>query len=95
MAAKREYARVIPTHDRWEQPGRRDEEGAMAITMVDITSGQLQKVLAYLEAEAHYLATPPELRSIFPPNFAFDFSRIRVSVQLKPGTPALCGSAPA
>jgi hypothetical protein len=54
----------------------------MAITLVDITSGQLQKVLAYLEAEAHYLATPPELRSIFPPNFAFDFSRIRVSVQL-------------
>ena len=38
--------------------------------------------VAYLEAVARELGNPPELRSIFPKDFNFDFSRIRVSVQL-------------
>jgi HEAT repeat protein len=50
--------------------------------LVDVTSGQLGDLITYLETVARDLEVPPELSSIFPKNFQFDFSRIRVSVQL-------------
>lgn len=52
------------------------------VYLVDITSGKITHLLAYLQAVVDYLGDPPELYQIFPRNFPFDFEYLRVPVQL-------------
>jgi HEAT repeat protein len=55
---------------------------AHPVYLLDITSGLVRKLIEFLQAVADDLAAPPGRDSIFPGNFKFEFSRIRVSVQL-------------
>lgn len=52
------------------------------VYLVDNTSGNVSKLLGYLQRVTEELGHPPEVGSIFPRGFDFSFSRIHVSVQL-------------
>jgi hypothetical protein len=55
---------------------------AHPVYLLDITTGLTRKFIEFLQTVADDLAAPPGRDSIFPGNFNFEFSRIRVSVQL-------------
>jgi HEAT repeat protein len=52
------------------------------VYLLDITTGLTRKFIEFFQVMADDLAAPPGRDSIFPGNFKFEFSRIRVSVQL-------------
>jgi hypothetical protein len=55
---------------------------ATPVYLLDVTSGRLTQLITYLQQLADALGRPRELGVIFPQDLKFDFSRIRVSVQL-------------
>jgi HEAT repeat protein len=59
------------------------------VYLLDITTGLTRKLIEFLEAVQRRLGRPPELGKIFPWANDFDFSRIRVSVQLSEKLPEL------